>query len=205
MPSTYYIAPPDPSWSQEVQDAYVPGRMTLQSTSVHEVWPGHFLQFQHSNRADSPVAQAYISYDFAEGWAHYAEEMMIEAGLGDGDPEVVIGYLQDALRRNVRFLCSVGMHTQGMSVDECRQLFLEKGFQDPGNALQQAHRGTYDPGYLNYTLGKLMIRRLREEWTAERGDREAWGDFHDAFLSRGGPPVALVRQRMLGENSGAPL
>jgi uncharacterized protein (DUF885 family) len=205
MPSTYYIAPPDAAWPQAVQDAYVPGRMTLQSTSVHEVWPGHFLQFQHSNRAASPIGQAYVSYNFAEGWAHYAEEMMLEAGLGRGDPEVKIGQLRDALLRNVRFLCSIGLHTQGMSVEECRKLFMEKGFQDPGNALQQAYRGTYDPGYFNYTLGKLMIRKLRDEWSADRGGQDAWGEFHDAFLSRGGPPVPLVRQQMLGEDAGPPL
>jgi len=205
MPSTYYIAPPDPTWSQAVQDAYVPGRMTLQSTSVHEVWPGHFLQFQHSNRADSPIGQAYVAYDFAEGWAHYSEEMMLESGLGAGDPEVKIGQLRDALLRNARFLCSIGLHTQGMSVEECRELFIENGFQDPGNALQQAYRGTYDPGYLNYTLGKLMIRKLRDDWTADRGGPEAWGEFHDEFLSRGGAPVPLVRQQMMGESAGPPL
>jgi hypothetical protein len=205
MPSTYYIAPPDSAWPQAVQDAYVPGRMTLQSTSVHEVWPGHFLQFQHSNRADSPIGQAYVAYDFSEGWAHYSEEMMLEAGLGGGDPEVKIGQLRDALLRNVRFLCSIGLHTQGMSVEECRELFIDKGFQDPGNASQQAYRGTYDPGYLNYTLGKLMIRKLRDDWTADRGGQDAWGEFHDAFLSRGGAPVPLVRQLMLGENAGPPL
>jgi hypothetical protein len=205
MPSTYYIAPPDPAWPQAVQDAYVPGRMTLQSTSVHEVWPGHFLQFQHSNRADSPIGQAYVAYDFSEGWAHYTEEMMLEAGLGGGDPEVKIGQLRDALLRNVRFLCSIGLHTQGMSVEACRELFIEKGFQDPGNALQQAYRGTYDPGYLNYTLGKLMIRKLRGEWSASRGGQSAWGEFHDAFLSHGGAPVPLVRQLMLGENAEPPL
>ena len=205
MPSTYYISPPDPAWPQAVQDAYIPGRMTLQSTSVHEVWPGHFLQFLHSNRASSPIGQAYISYSFAEGWAHYAEEMMLEAGLGDGNPEVKIGQLRDALLRNVRFICSIGLHTQGMSVEECRKLFMEKGFQDPGNALQQAYRGTYDPGYLNYTLGKLMIRKLRDEWSADRGGQGAWGEFHDAFLSRGGAPVPLVRQQMLGEDAGPAL
>ncbi len=88
---------------------------------------------------------------------------------------------------------------------ECETLFREKAFQDPGNARQQAARGTYDPGYLNYTLGKLMIRQLREDWTADRGGREAWGEFHDTFLSRGGPPIPMLRRLLLGEDAGPAL
>ncbi len=209
MPSTYYIAPPDPSWPDEEQREYVPGRADLMSTSVHEVWPGHFLQFLHSNRARSLVGKLFQNYAFVEGWAHYAEEMMWEAGL-DGDlpggrAEFRIGQVNKALYRNVRLLCAIGLHTQGMSVDECERMFREEAFQDPGNARQQAYRGTYDPGYLNYTLGKIMIRKLRADWTATRGGREAWGAFHDAFLSWGGPPVPLLREKMLGPDGGPAL
>jgi len=209
MPSTYYIAPPDPSWPEQEQIDYVPGEADLMSTSVHEVWPGHFLQFLHSNRAESLVGKLFQNYAFVEGWAHYAEEMMWEAGLDGGLPggraEFRIGQVNKALYRNVRFLCAIGLHTQGMSVEQCERMFREEAFQDPGNARQQAYRGTYDPGYLNYTLGKIMIRKLRDDWTADRGGREAWKAFHDGFLSLGGPPVPLARQRMLGENAGPAL
>jgi hypothetical protein len=202
LPSVYYIAPPDPKWSKKEQDAYVPGQAILLFTSAHEVWPGHFLQFQHAIRVQSKFGQVFVGYAFAEGWAHYAEEMMWEEGLG-GDPETHIGQLSEALLRNVRFLSSIGIHTAGMSVAQSEQMFRSQAFQDPGNARQQAARATYDPGYLNYTLGKLMIRKLRADWTATRGGQAAWKEFHDRLLSFGGPPLPLVRRAMLGANSGA--
>ena len=205
LPSIYYIAPPDPSWTPEEQAAYVPGEADLLFISVHEVWPGHFLQFLHSNRSRSKVGRVFVGYAFAEGWAHYTEEMMWEAGLGNGDPETHIGQLLNALLRNVRYLSTIGLHTKGMTVEESERMFREKAYQDPGNARQQAARGTFDPAYLNYTLGKLMIRRLREDWTRERGGRAAWRQFHDEFLSYGGPPIPLVRRAMLGEDAGPPL
>ncbi|HEX7082207.1 MAG TPA: DUF885 domain-containing protein [Gammaproteobacteria bacterium] len=205
LPSVYYIAPPDPNWPPEEQAAYVPGKADLLFTSVHEVWPGHFLHFLHTNRLESPIARLFVGYAFAEGWAHYAEEMMVEAGLGEGDPSVRVGQILNALLRDVRFLSAIGLHTGGMTVEESERMFVEKAFQDPGNARQQAARGTYDPAYLDYTLGKLMIRRLREDWTAGRGGREAWCEFHDAFLSYGGPPIPLVRRAMLGEEAGPAL
>jgi len=200
LPSTYYIAPPDPSWSEEDQRAYIPGEADLLAVSVHEVWPGHFLQFLHSNRAENNVGQHFGTYTFSEGWAHYTEQMMLDAGLGDGDPEVRIGQLLNALLRNVRYLSAIGLHTEGMTVEESQAMFEDKAFQDFGNASQQAYRGTYDPGYLNYTLGKLMINKLRDDWTTGKGGREAWGRFHDQFLSYGVPPIPLIRAQMLGED-----
>jgi hypothetical protein len=202
MPSTYYIAPPDPTWPKKEQLDYVPGKTVLMFTSAHEVWPGHFLQFLHSNRSPSPFGQLFVGYAFAEGWAHYTEEMMYDAGLGDGTPReraaYKIGQLSEALLRNVRFLCAIGLHTQGMTVEACETMFREQGFQDAGNARQQAARGTYDPAYLNYTMGKLMIVKLREDWVKTRGGRDGWHAFHDQFLGYGGPPIPLVRQLMLG-------
>jgi uncharacterized protein (DUF885 family) len=198
MPSTYYIAPADPSWTKAEQDAYIPGKADLLFTSVHEVWPGHFLQFLHSNRSSFEFGQVFVGYAFAEGWAHYGEEMMWDAGLGDGSPEIHIGQLSNALLRNVRFLCAIGMHTKGMTVDQCATMFRDEGHQDSGTAKQQAARGSFDPAYLNYTLGKLMIRKLREDWTATHGGREGWRAFHDQFLSYGGPPIPLVRREMMG-------
>lgn len=198
LPSVYYIAPPDPDWSEEDQLAYIAGEKDLLATSVHEVWPGHFLQFLHANRAANNVGQHFSTYTFVEGWAHYTEQMMVDAGLDEGDPETRIGQLLNALLRNVRYLSAIGLHTGGMTVEESQAMFEEKAFQDFGNASQQAYRGTYDPGYLNYTLGKLMINKLRDDWTAGRGGREAWGRFHDQFLSYGSPPIPLVRRQMLG-------
>lgn len=197
LPSIYYIAPPDPQWSKAEQAAYIPGKADLMFTSVHEVWPGHFLQFLHSNRSPWRFGQMFVTYAFAEGWAHYAEELMIEYGIAANQPELHIGQLLNALLRNVRYMCAIGLHTQGMSVAQCEQMFKEEAFQDAGNARQQAARGTYDPAYLNYTMGKLMIRKLRDDWTSSRGGRQAWKLFNDEFLSFGGPPIPLVRSQMI--------
>ena len=201
LPSTYYISPPDPSWSPAERDAYVAGQASLLFTSVHEVWPGHFLQFLHAKRSPSKFGQVFVGYAFAEGWAHYTEEMMWDAGLGDGSPEVHIGQLMNAMMRNVRFLSAIGMHTGRMTVEESERMFREEGYQDAGTARQQAARGTFDPAYLNYTMGKLMIRKLRDDWSASRGGKEAWQKFHDEFLSYGGPPIPLVQKAMLGREA----
>ena len=195
VPSIYYIAPPDPKWTKAERDAYIRGRADLLFTSAHEVWPGHFLQFLHANRASSRFGQVFVGYAFAEGWGHYAEELMWEAGLG-GDPETHIGQLLNALLRNVRYLSAIGLHAHGMTVAESEKMFREQGYQDAGTARQQARRGTFDPEYLKYTLGKLMIRKLRADWTATRGGQAAWKSFHDGFLSYGGPPIPLVRRAM---------
>jgi uncharacterized protein (DUF885 family) len=198
IPSVYYISPPDPSWSKEKQLGFVPGKMDLLFTSVHEVMPGHFVQFLHANRSPSLFGQLFVGYAFAEGWAHYAEEMMWDAGLNNGDPETHIGQISNALLRDCRFLSAIGMHARGMTQADSYKMFREQCYQDEGNAEQQAARGTYDPAYLNYTMGKLMIRKLRDDWIATRGGRKAWKAFHDEFLSFGGPPIPLVRAAMMG-------
>lgn len=200
VPAIYYIAPPDPSWTEEEQARYVGGEGTLLSTSVHEVWPSHFLHFLHVNRNPSRIAQLFQGYGYTEGWAHYTEEMMREEGLRAGSPEWHLGQLLSALRRNARYVCALGLHTQGMTVAQCEQVFREGALTDPGNARQQALRGTYDPAYLNYTLGKLMILKLREDWMSARGGKATLREFHDEFMAHSGP-LPLVRQRMLGNDS----
>ena len=209
---TYFVAPPDPSWSPKERAAYIPGVADLLFTSVHEVWPGHFLQFRHAVRNESKVAGMWIGYAYAEGWAHYAEEMMWDNGLGKGSPEMHIGQLTNALLRNVRYLSAIGLHTRGMTVAQSEKLFRDSAFSDAGTARQQAARGTYDPAYLNYTLGKLMIMKLRKDWLAANppaadlpaDSPQRWQAFHDKFLSYGGPPIPLVRREMLaGKDDGS--
>lgn len=205
LPSIYYVAPPDPAWSPDEQAAYVPGKANLLFISVHEVWPGHFLQGLHAHQVDSKVGQLFSSYAFSEGWAHYAEELMWEAGLNAEDAETHIGQLVNALLRDVRLLSAIGLHTQGMTVATSEKMFRELAFRDESNARQQAARGTFDPAYLNYTLGKLMIRKLRDDWTATRGGRAAWKAFHDTFLSYGAPPIPLIRKLMIAGDKGSEL
>ncbi len=200
QPSVYYISPPNPAWPEDVQADYIAGEADLLFTSVHEVWPGHFLNFLHANRAPFFYGRVFVGYAFAEGWAHYTEEMMLEAGLRNQDPETRIGQISNALLRDARFLSAIGLHTRGWSVEDSEKFFREEAFQGEGTAIQQAARGTYDPAYLNYTMGKLMIKRLRDDWAATRGGRTAWREFHDTFLSYGGPPIPLVRMQMMGES-----
>jgi uncharacterized protein (DUF885 family) len=197
LPSVYYISPPDPTWSKAAQLEYIPGKADLLFTSVHEVWPGHFLNFLHANRSKNMFGRVFVGYAFAEGWAHYTEEMMRQAGVGGGGDEILIGQLSNALLRDCRYLSAIGMHTGSMTQQQSYDLFRNECYQDEGNAKQQAARGTYDPAYLNYTMGKLMIRKLRDDWAASRGGQKAWKDFHDQFLGFGGPPIPLVRQQMM--------
>jgi hypothetical protein len=207
--SIYNIAPPDPKWSKTEQEAYIKGEAVLLFTTVHEVWPGHFLQFLVTNSNPNKLEALWVGNAYAEGWAHYCEEMMVEMGLGKGEPDKHIGQLVDALLRDVRLLSTIGMHTKGMPMAQSEKMFREQAFQDPGNARQHAARGTYDPCYLVYTMGKLMIRKLRTDWLAKTvpnaaaDDQSHWHEFHDAFLSYGGPPIPLVRKQMVGE--GGPL
>jgi len=203
LSAVYYISPPDPSWPPAVQRDYLPGRADLMFTSVHEVWPGHFLNFLHANRVQSIVGRLFVGYAYAEGWAHYGEEMVWEMGISNGDPEIHIGQLSNALLRDARFLSAIRLHTAGMSVADSEKLFHEEAYQDVGSSKQQAARGTFDPGFLNYTMGKLMIRKLRADWTASRGGEKAWREFHDQFLSYGGPPIPMVRKAMLGNDEGS--
>jgi Bacterial protein of unknown function (DUF885) len=201
----YNIAPPDPAWSAKERAEYIPGKAALLYTSVHEVWPGHFLQFLHANRNPSKIAALWVGYAYAEGWAHYSEEMMWEEGLGEGNAEQHIGQITEALLRDVRYLSAIGLHTQGMTEAQSDKLFRDSAYEDPGNARQQAARGTYDPEYLKYTLGKLMIRKLRADWVAAQpgaagaDPKTLWHAFHDKFLSYGGPPIPMVRAAMVGE------
>ncbi len=196
LPAIYYISPPDPTWTVAEQRAYVTGDASLWFTSIHEVWPGHFLQGLHAKAHAPPLAQLLRATTFSEGWAHYSEELMWEAGFGAGDAALAIAQLKNALWRNVRFSSAIGLHAEGMTLAESERAFAEVAYLDPGNARQQAARGAYDPDYLSYTLGKLQIRSLRDEWTAPRGGRAAWKAFHDELLRHGAPPISLLRKHM---------
>jgi uncharacterized protein (DUF885 family) len=191
----YYISPPDPSWPKEMQDSYIPYEGDLLSTSVHEVYPGHFVQSLHQRLAKTRAQKMLDSYAFVEGWAHYVEEMMFDEGYGGGDPRLKLGQLSNALLRNCRFVAAIGLHTKGMTVEQADKLFQEQCFIDPGNAIQQAYRGTFDPGYLSYTLGKLEILDLRKAYFAKYPTKSLH-DFHDWILSFGAAPLELIRHRL---------
>ena len=204
MPAFYYITPPDPSWPRREREAYVPSRGNLLYTTIHEVWPGHFLHYLHLKRTPSRVLRSFCSYAAVEGWAHYAEQMMLEAGATT-DPRLGIGQLTAALLRDVRYLSAIGLHTGTMKLRDSVALFETQAFADRATARQQATRGTFDPGYLSYTLGKLMIRKLRDDWKDKVGAQYSLKAFHDRFLSYGCAPVPVIRRAMLGPDAGPAL
>jgi uncharacterized protein (DUF885 family) len=146
--------------------------------------------------------KSFCSYQMGEGWAHYAEEMMWEQGVGGGDPKVHIGQLSNALLRDARFVSALGLHTAGMSVAASAKLFREKGFQGEETSLQQAVRGTFDPLYLNYTLGKLIIKKLRADYQKKLGAAYSLKGFHDALLGYACAPLPVIRREMLGDDKG---
>lgn len=202
----YYVTPPDPDWPPEKQDEWLTSfnRTLLKGISVHEAYPGHYIHFLHINhRTRSQLRQLLHSYAFVEGWAHYAEEMMMEVGYGDHDPRLRLAQLEEALLRNCRYICAIKLHTQGLTVDEATRFFMENAFMEETPARKEALRGTFDPGYLNYTLGKLMILKLREDLKARQGAAFNLRQFHDDLLAYGAPPLPLVRAAMLGEGDGA--
>ncbi len=195
----YYVTLPDPTWSAAEQEEYVFARGTLLATTVHEVYPGHFLHGLWTRRAPTRSQRMGDSYSFTEGWAHYVEQMMVDEGFGSDDPQNRLGQLGDALLRNCRFVVSIGIHARGMSMAEAERRFIEDCHQDRAGAREQATRGTFDPGYFAYTLGKLQLLELRKEAQQRLGKRFDLRAFHDAVLSHGAPPVALIRDRVLGD------
>ena len=208
----YYVTPVEPEWTPRQQEEWLTNfnYHTLQIISVHEVYPGHYVHNLHNRYGRSGyrrrlplINRVATSYAFTEGWAHYTEEMMLETEYGRDNPALWLTQLLEALVRNCRYLCSLGMHTQGMTVDEATRFFQAHAYMEEHPARREALRGTFDPGYLNYTLGKLMLLKLRQDWRRQEGSAYSLRRFHDATLSWGAPPVPLLRQAMLNEPNGA--
>ena len=206
--SFYYVTPVEDHWTPEQAEEWLSkfDYNTLRIISIHEVYPGHFVHHLH-NRYGRPlplVNRVATSYAFTEGWAHYTEQMMLETDYGVGRPELQLTQLLEALVRNCRYVCSVAMHTGDMTVDEATKFFMENAFMAEYPSWREALRGTFDPGYLNYTLGKLMILKLRDDYRRERNGDYSLKGFHDSLLSYGAPPLPLLRNVMLS-GRGTPL
>ena len=199
----YYVTPVEPDWTPQQQEEWLTNfnYRTLKVVSIHEVYPGHYVHNLHNRHGGGLplINRVATSYAFSEGWAHYTEEMMLETEYGRDDPALRLTQLLEALVRNCRYLCSLGMHTQSMTVDEATQFFQAHAYMEEHPARREALRGTFDPGYLNYTLGKLMLLKLRQDWRRQEGASYSLRGFHDAALSWGAPPVPLLRSAMLRE------
>jgi len=199
--SYYYITLPEEDWLPEVQEAWLTkfDRSTLEAVSIHEVYPGHYLHLLSLRNVQTPLARAFHSYAFVEGWAHYCEEMLLEQGYGAGNLSLRLGQLSEALLRDVRYLVAIRMHTRGMSLQEATQAFMEYAYMEELPARKEAFRGSFDPMYMNYLLGKLLIVELREDYARRRGERFSLRDFHDRLLSLGAPPLPLARKHLQRE------
>jgi uncharacterized protein (DUF885 family) len=201
----YYITPVDPKWTPKQQEDWLAqfNFYTTDVVSIHEAYPGHYTQFLHLNASDaSKIQKIFGSYAFIEGWAHYTEKMMLDAGFGNtGDPIKAAKYRLaqsgDALLRICRLCVSINTHCHGMNVDEATKFFMNNWYQGDKPSRQEALRGTYDPGYLFYTLGKLQILKLRDDYKKQEGSNYSLQKFNDAMLDNGMPPIQTMREVLL--------
>ena len=200
MRGYYNMTPPDPSWTKEQIDEFMTVwyYAAISNTSVHEVWPGHYLQFLYTPQYPTKPRKAIYSNANVEGWAHYTEEMVIDEGWKSDDPRYRLAQLQDALLRDARFIVGIRMHTEGMTTGEAEDFFVEQGYQPRPVGEIEAKRGTSDALYGYYTLGKLAILRMRDDYRRARGDAYELGEFHDRFLEVGPLPLPLARELLLG-------
>jgi uncharacterized protein (DUF885 family) len=208
----FNVTLPDPSMTPAQVESFMHAFNigTVISTAVHEAYPGHYIQFLWLPQAPTRVRKLLSANTYVEGWAHYCEQMMLDQGYGQpgvGAKDereakfLRLGQLQDALLRNARFIVGIQMHIGKMSFDEAVEFFQKEGYQSKESALVETKRGTSDPTYLYYTLGKLEILKLREDMKKKQGAAFSLEEFHNNFLRQGFPPVKIVREAMLGDGS----
>lgn len=202
----YYVTPPDPAWSAEQTSQHMSfyNRYALPIVSIHEAYPGHYVQFLWTNRIQSKVRRLFGSGSFSEGWGLYTEQMMLDEGYGGTGPQadrMRLNQLALYLQRLARYVAGLSLHTRGMTYEQAVRLFEEEAYMTRINAEREARRGTSDPTYLVYALGKKMLMELREEAKVKWGKDFTLQRFHDAVVSHGYPPVPIVRQLLLGEDA----
>jgi uncharacterized protein (DUF885 family) len=198
----YFITPPDPSLTPEQREEYLQGYNipVLNNTSVHEVFPGHFVQLMLMRSLPdlSMVRRLSMTNSDVEGWAHYCEQMTLDEGFGNDDPKLRLGQILDALLRDARYIVGIKLHTQSMTIDQATDFFVKEAHQTPPTARKEALRGTSDPTYLYYALGKLEILKLRQDWQAKMGKGYSIGEFHKRLMEAGTVPIKIIRREMMG-------
>ncbi|MDX1989976.1 MAG: DUF885 domain-containing protein [Candidatus Obscuribacter sp.] len=200
----YYVTPAEKNWDPKRIEEHLRffSHADIINTSVHEAYPGHYVQFLWVKHAPSKVRKLLGCSSNAEGWAHYCEEMMVQEGLVQPgtvgrDDKLAMVQVHDALLRVCRYIVGIEMHTRGLSFEKAVAFFMKEGFMEKANAERETKRGTKDPTYLVYTLGKLKILAIRDEYKAKMGAKYSLKDFHDAFLKCGFPPLKIVRAELL--------
>jgi uncharacterized protein (DUF885 family) len=197
----YYITPPEIDWDADHREEHLRlfNGPVMKIITIHEAYPGHYIQFLYAGRFPTKTRKLLAASSNAEGWAHYTEQMMIEEGFGAGDPEIRLAQLNEALLRDVRFIVGIKLHTEGWTVEQGARLFEERAFQEPANAYEEARRGAYNPTYLYYTLGKIEIYKLREDYRRAKGAAYSLENFHNEFVTQGSIPIKLVRRILLSQ------
>jgi uncharacterized protein (DUF885 family) len=206
----YYVTPVEPEWDARKREEWLTAfnYYTTDVVTIHEAYPGHYVQYLHLQASDADkIDKTFSCYAFTEGWAHYCEQMALDEGFGrDQSEQAALKYRlaqsDEALLRLCRLCASVRMHTQGMTVDQATKFFVDNCYYEEATARQEAERGTYDPGYCFYTIGKLQMLKLREDWRKQEGASFSLKKFHDEVLRHGAPPVRLLREIMLKDPAG---
>ena len=205
----YYLTDVDRGWSTERQKEHMRdfNLPTLWNISIHEVFPGHFLQHQHLRQVASKVRKSilFAPASFVEGWAHYCEQMMVEAGFKRGDASLKLGQLAKSLVRLARFVVAIRVHCDDLSVEQGMRFFRDEAFLEEATARREAERATFDPTYLVYSVGKLMMLKLRRDYKEQLGGKFSLRTFHDAVLANGSAPFWAHRRLLLGEMADASL
>jgi len=215
--SYFYVTPPEDDWTELQKEQWLTSFNYFLSdlVSIHEVYPGHYVQFLHLNASKATKTEKVFSAtSFVEGWGHYCEQMMIDEGFGGAAPNAKpsedeiqraakyrMVQAQAAMLRLCRLCVSIRMHTQGMSVEDATKFFQENCFMEEKPARAEAMRGTFDLGYGNYSLGKLEILKLRADYQAQEGDKFSLKKFHDELLNHGMLPIRLLREAMLKDKA----
>jgi len=197
----YWVTSVDPAWNETQTEGWLKtlNHAMLKNTTVHEVWPGHYLQSLHFHRTEQSLARkVWFSYSFIEGWAHYCEQAVLEAGFDGASTAAEVTQLHDALLRDCRLIVSIGMHTQGMSVADAARLLRTEAHLEEVHAQREAIRGTYNPEYFCYTLGKLAILDVRSKYLASKF-RNSPKAFHDTLLRFGTPPIGFLDGLIAGD------
>jgi len=199
----FNVTLPAKSWSAKQIEEFMTAfnRGTIATTAIHEAYPGHYVQLLWFQKLQSKIRKLIGCGTNIEGWAHYTEQMMLDEGYGNGDPELRAGQLLDALLRNCRYIVGIEMHTGKMTYEQGIQFFMREGYMSRNYAERETKRGTSDPTYLVYTLGKLQILKLREDYRKKMGTSFSLEQFHDNFIQQGGVPIKLIRKTMLGDDS----
>ena len=200
--SFYFVSLPDKKFNEQKRKEWMTlfNYPTLKLISIHEAFPGHYTHFLNSNLHASKISKLFMSYTYVEGWAHYTEEMMIDEGYGKDNYHIKLAQVKEAIVRCCRYLAAIGLHHEDMTIDEAIELFKNRAMLSTVTATQEAERGAFDPGYLSYTLGKIMLKKLKKDFFKKFNGKHTLKDFHNKIVSLGAPTYKIATKYLLNNS-----